>query len=217
MQTGVEKTTSLRRHVQKVKVVTVGDMDVGKTCLTLRFMKNTFNEDSRGTVGASFLAKAVDIPDKTVIFQVWDTAGQERFRSLIPMYLRDAKAAIVVYDVTDLESYKNIKGHWLQMLHKHGPTDIRVAIVGNKIDKMSEKVVPTKEAQKFAEDHRFLFIETSALTGANVEKLFYDVAHLLGDTLDDEVPSRDSTELNVQLSDEVPPLVKSRKKCCTHL
>ncbi|XP_071100740.1 ras-related protein Rab-5A-like [Haliotis cracherodii] len=216
MQAAHEKTTSLRRHVQKVKVVTVGDMDVGKTCLTLRFMKNTFNEECRGTVGASFLAKAVDIPDKTVIFQVWDTAGQERFRSLIPMYLRDAKAAIVVYDVTDLESFKNIKGHWLQMLHKHGPTDIRVAIVGNKIDKETEKVVPTREAQKFAEDHRFLFLETSALTGENVEKLFYDVAHLLGDTLDEDT-KRDSEEMNVQLSDEVPPLVGKRKKCCTHL
>lgn len=88
----------------KYKIVFLGDTYVGKTCLINRFMYDTFNENYQVTIGIDFLSKSMYVEDKVVKLQLWDTAGQERFRSLIPNYLREAAAAVVVYDLTSIHS-----------------------------------------------------------------------------------------------------------------
>eukprot|EP00117_Sycon_ciliatum_P016546 scpid50791/ scgid3516/ Ras-related protein Rab-22A; Rab-14 len=86
---------------REVKLCLLGDTGVGKTCLVLRFVTNTFNENSECTVGASFMTKSMVVDNKTIKFHIWDTAGQERYRGLAPMYYRGAAAAILVYDITN--------------------------------------------------------------------------------------------------------------------
>ncbi|KAK3589749.1 hypothetical protein CHS0354_021075 [Potamilus streckersoni] len=156
-------------NIFKVKVVLVGDLGVGKTSIATRFVKGTFTPQYITTVGGSFLCKEVQMPDYTIVFHIWDTAGQERFRSLVPMYLRGAKAALVVYDVTNSESFK-IANMWLKELHQHCTEDIKMVLVAAKCDLPS--AVDPSVAKEFATTNRMLYMETSSKTGLNVDKVF---------------------------------------------
>ncbi|XP_041373969.1 ras-related protein Rab-5A-like [Gigantopelta aegis] len=209
-----ERHEQKRKVVEKIKLVLVGNMDVGKTSLAVRFARSAFDENHGSTIGASFLAKAVEMSDKTIIFHIWDTAGQERFHSLIPMYLRDARAAIVLYDITDENSFKNVKNIWMPKLQKDGPENLQVAIVGSKLDLTHLRQVDKQRAEHFAQKYRCLFTETSAKTGANVEKLFYDIADSLSDTATRSHGVLRSSTIHLDDSDNEDHQVKERKKCC---
>ncbi|XP_056010300.1 ras-related protein Rab-5B-like isoform X2 [Ostrea edulis] len=124
----------------RVKVVVVGDMCVGKTAIALRFTKNAFEEKIAHTVGASYYIRSMDIEDRTILFQIWDTAGQERFRSLVPMYLRDADIALLVYDITSEESFHSLE-LWRTELLASAPSHVTTAVVGNKSDLGSKRKI----------------------------------------------------------------------------
>ncbi|XP_041374164.1 ras-related protein Rab-5A-like, partial [Gigantopelta aegis] len=162
----------------------------------------------------SFLAKAVDISDKTILFQIWDTAGQERFHSLIPMYLRDARAAIVLYDITNENSFQNVKDVWITKLQKDGPENLQVAIVGSKLDLTHLRQVDKQRAEHLAQKYCCLFTEISAKTGANVDKLLYDIANSLSDTATRSHEVLRSSTIHLDDSDNEDKQVKERKKCC---
>jgi small GTP-binding protein len=106
---------------------------VGKTCLTLRFVKGTFDEDQLPTIGAAYMTKKVAIEDKLYIFEIWDTAGQERYEAMTPLYYRSAEAAVLVFDLGFNESFQKAK-KWLKRLRKERPDpDMPIALVGNKV------------------------------------------------------------------------------------
>ncbi|KAK3582655.1 hypothetical protein CHS0354_001705 [Potamilus streckersoni] len=195
----------------KVKVVVVGDVGVGKTCLATRFVKGTFEPAYELTIGAGFLCKAVELPDYTIIFQIWDTAGQERYRSLVSMYLRDAKAALLVYDVTDLNSYINVS-EWLKQLRTYSPEDIKIILVAAKCD-LSSAVHPTT-ANEYATKNEMLFMETSSKTGLNIDKLFTTLASIMNvrreaDT-DSELDQKKKNVLDITNSDS-----HTKQQCCS--
>eukprot|EP00929_Paragymnodinium_shiwhaense_P070175 TRINITY_DN35525_c0_g1_i1.p1 TRINITY_DN35525_c0_g1~~TRINITY_DN35525_c0_g1_i1.p1 ORF type:complete len:216 (+),score=51.28 TRINITY_DN35525_c0_g1_i1:92-739(+) len=168
--------------MQKYKVVFLGDTAAGKTSLVRRYMYGNFEEDTQATIGMDFQSKTVHLDDSSVRLQLWDTAGQERFRSLIPSYLRDAAAAVLVYDVTKRASFEGIfsttedKESWRDILKSQGGDSIIMALVANKTDLVDERQVTTEEAQAKATELGMLFMETSARTGDNVESLFKEVA-----------------------------------------
>ncbi|KAK3582657.1 hypothetical protein CHS0354_001707 [Potamilus streckersoni] len=161
--------SSVFETVFKVKLVLVGDSGAGKTCLATRFVKGSFTTEDMASLGAAFLHKEVKMKDHTILFQIWDTAGQERYRSLVPMYLRGAKSALLVYDASNLDSFI-IASEWLKQLHLHCPDDLKIVLVAAKCDLPS--AVPTTTAQAFAAKNQLLFMETSSKTGFNVEKVF---------------------------------------------
>ncbi|XP_003388661.1 PREDICTED: ras-related protein Rab-22A-like [Amphimedon queenslandica] len=119
--------------VREVKVCLLGDVGVGKTSLVGRFVHDTFSQNITTTLGASFMSKSLTVDNSTIKFQIWDTAGQERYRSLLPMYYRNAAAAIVVYDITNEGSFTVLQD-WIAELHRLGPPNIVLAIAGNKCD-----------------------------------------------------------------------------------
>jgi small GTP-binding protein len=160
---------------QDAKVVMLGSQSVGKTSIVNRFIRESFGPCTP-TVGAVFLSKIVRVGDIEVKVQIWDTSGSERYRLMAPMYYHDAQAAIIVYDVTSAESFRDIES-WLAELTEEGPESIVVAIVGNKSDLNDRRVVPLQMAKDFVEQHHIrLQFETSASTGENVAKLFDAVA-----------------------------------------
>merc|ERR1711862_733289 len=120
------------------------------------------------TIGAAFLTQTVALDDATIKFEIWDTAGQERYRSLAPMYYRGAAAAIVVYDITNPESFAGAKG-WVKELQRRGDPNVVIALAGNKADLESRRKVEFEEAKAYAEEHGILLMETSAKNASNVK------------------------------------------------
>jgi Ras-related protein Rab-5C len=114
------------------KVVLLGQQDVGKTCLGVRFVEGRYQKFDN-TVGAAFLMKTLEMKDDHIKFEIWDTAGQERFRSFAPMYYRNASAAIIVYDITNSDSFKKARS-WLEELRLQLENEVVICICGNKVD-----------------------------------------------------------------------------------
>ncbi|DAZ94436.1 TPA: hypothetical protein N0F65_002754 [Lagenidium giganteum] len=161
------------------KLVLLGDTAVGKSCLVVRFVRDEFFEFQEPTIGAAFLTQTVSLDDGlTVKFEIWDTAGQERYRSLAPMYYRGAAAAIVVYDVTNKDSFTGAKS-WVKELQRRGDPNVVIALAGNKADLEARRKVDFEEAHQYAVDNDILHLETSAKTAVNVKDLFVAIAKRL--------------------------------------
>ncbi|KAJ3085174.1 Ras- protein Rab-5C [Quaeritorhiza haematococci] len=159
----------------QVKLVLLGEAAVGKSSLVLRFVNNEFQENKEPTIGAAFLTQKCKLEDKIIKFEIWDTAGQERFHSLAPMYYRNAQAAIVAYDITKAASLDKAKS-WVKELQRQANPNIVIALVGNKLDLVSARAVPTEEAQAYANEAGLLFTEASAKSGENVMEVFTEIA-----------------------------------------
>ncbi|KAJ4461854.1 putative Ras-related protein RABF2b [Paratrimastix pyriformis] len=156
-----------------LKVVLLGEVQVGKTSVVLRFTSDSFNSEQESTMGAAFSTKSIELGDKIVRFDIWDTAGQERYHSLAPMYYRDAVAAIVCYDITNVQTFEKAK-EWIRELQING-TQI-ICLSGNKCD-LPNRQIPTKDAETYAEDMGCHFFETSALNNSGITEMFMSIAH----------------------------------------
>eukprot|EP00536_Pseudo-nitzschia_multiseries_P014399 jgi/Psemu1/310922/fgenesh1_kg.697_\ len=165
-------------RVHHFKLVLLGDTAVGKSCLVVRFVRDEFFEFQEPTIGAAFLTQTVALDDSTVKFEIWDTAGQERYRSLAPMYYRGAAAAIVVYDITNPDSFTGAKS-WVKELQRRGDPNVVIALAGNKADLESRRKVEFEEANSYAEENGILHLETSAKNANNVKALFVEIAKKL--------------------------------------
>jgi len=124
------------------------------------------------------LTQSVQLDDSTVKFEIWDTAGQERYRSLAPMYYRGASAAIVVYDITNLDSFAGAKS-WVKELQRRGDPNVVIALAGNKADLEARRKVDFAEANAYANENGILHLETSAKNANNVKALFVEIAKKL--------------------------------------
>jgi Ras-related protein Rab-1A len=157
------------------KLLLIGDSGVGKSCLLLRFADDTYTESYISTIGVDFKIRTIEQDGKTVKLQIWDTAGQERFRTITSSYYRGAHGICVVFDVTDQESYNNVK-LWLQEIDRYASPDVNKLLVGNKIDMADKKVVDSDLAKAFADSLNIPFLETSAKNATNVEEAFLAMA-----------------------------------------
>ncbi|KAL7718881.1 Rab family GTPase [Entamoeba marina] len=177
------------------KICLVGDQGVGKTSLVNRYSKNTFSNLEKSTIGANFIATSITKNGREVKLALWDTAGQEKYRSMVSMYYRGAVGAIIVFDVTNRETFESLRG-WCDDLVRAEP-DVVCIIVGNKCDSAQERLVSAEEGQQMAHDIGALYTEASAKTGENVKESFGK----LFDSIDFEEPENHSeakVDLKVQ-------------------
>ncbi|ODN01915.1 Ras-related protein Rab-21 [Orchesella cincta] len=157
------------------KVVLLGEGCVGKTSVVLRYVEDRFNDKHVTTLQASFLQKRINIAGRRIQLAIWDTAGQERFHALGPIYYRDANGAILVYDITDKDSFEKVKT-WVKELKKMLGNDICLSIAGNKTDLESQRTVSTEEAENYAALVGAKHYHTSAKLNHNIEELFLDLS-----------------------------------------
>jgi len=155
----------------KLKLIVVGNQGTGKSCILNRFVNEVFEENYQATIGLDFQSKNVTIHDQDVRLILYDTAGQEKFRSLIPMYIREAQIILLIYDIADKESFDSIP-KWLQEVMNVKTSDVVIALIGNKVDLENERKVTFSEGKKFAEENGFIFQEISAKDGKNFDNLF---------------------------------------------
>ena len=161
------------------KYIIIGDSAVGKSNILLRYIHDKFNEEFQSTIGVEFGAKNLKIEDKIYRIQIWDTAGQENFRSITRAYYKNSVCAFVVYDITNKNSFQNIKS-WIEDCKKQSPKTVLLILVGNKADLEDKRQVTYEEGSIFAEKNGMLFFETSAKNGKNIEEIFikssYEIA-----------------------------------------
>ena len=156
------------------KIVLIGDSGVGKSNILSRFTRNEFSIDTKSTIGVEFATRTISLEGKNIKAQIWDTAGQERYRAITSAYYRGALGALIVYDMTKIQTFESAK-RWLKELRDHGEDDIVVMLVGNKSDLLHLKAVPVETAKQFARENNLCFIETSALDSTNVDPAFQQV------------------------------------------
>lgn len=157
------------------KVVLLGEGCVGKTSVVVRYVQNSFNEKHLTTLQASFLMKKLNIAGKRVELAIWDTAGQERFHALGPIYYRDSNGAVLVYDITDEDSFQKVK-NWVKELRKMLGQEITLCIVGNKIDREKDRNVAQEQAEEYAKSVGAVHYQTSAKLNKGIEELFLDLS-----------------------------------------
>uniref|UniRef100_A0A3Q3J704 small monomeric GTPase n=1 Tax=Monopterus albus TaxID=43700 RepID=A0A3Q3J704_MONAL len=168
--------TAASNKICQFKLVLLGESAVGKSSLVLRFVKGQFHEYQESTIGAAFLTQTVCLDDTTVKFEIWDTAGQERYHSLAPMYYRGAQAAIVVYDITNADTFTRAK-NWVKELQRQASPNIVIALAGNKADLANKRTVDFQVC--VCVYNSLLFMETSAKTAMNVNESFMAIAKKL--------------------------------------
>ena len=204
---------------KKYKIVMLGDQNVGKTSIINRFKHNKFVGNIEPTLALDFQSKEIFIDNIIVKLLLYDTAGQEKFRTLIPLYTREANIIFFIYDITNSDSFHNIE-KWYNSLENVNKNEAIFFLVGNKIDLNDERKVPEEEARAYANRYNFIFQEVSALTGDGIEELFLNQLaqeiknYLLFDKKQVREQEEEIKKLNLQDINEKNKKNKSNKKCC---
>ena len=159
------------------KVVLIGETGVGKTCIINQFMTGEFKEDSLPTLTCQFCKKKFKFQDdKSITIDIWDTAGQEQYRSLNRLFYKNAKAVVLVYDVTNKASYEEIKNYWSGQIKQYCDNSIIIALAGNKSDLYEDRQVQDEEAEKYAKSINAIFASTSAKNDSGINELFENIS-----------------------------------------
>jgi Ras-related protein Rab-6A len=167
--------------INNYKIVIIGDISVGKTSILSQFRYGSFDQAYLPTLGIDFFTKNFFYEDKTIRLILWDTAGQERFRSLIPSYLKNANCIVIVYDITNKDSFNSLN-RWLKDAKQNAPEETIFVICGNKIDLKEKRVVTNEEIDNYIQKNNLIYVECSALSGEGIKELFNLIAKNLGES-----------------------------------
>ncbi|XP_009421150.2 GTP-binding protein YPTM1 isoform X1 [Musa acuminata AAA Group] len=194
------------------KLLLIGDSSVGKSCLLLRFADDSYVDSYISTIGVDFKIRTVELDGKTVKLQIWDTAGQERFRTITSSYYRGAHGIIIVYDITEMESFDNIR-QWLSEIDRYANDSVCKLLVGNKCDLVENRVVEMEKAKAFADSLCIPFIETSAKDSINVEKAFLTMcAEIKKSRMGNQHSAQRAPSTTVQMKGQP---IQQKSSCCS--
>ncbi|KAJ8609560.1 hypothetical protein CTAYLR_006040 [Chrysophaeum taylorii] len=226
-----------------LKLLMLGDTGVGKTCLLLRYAFDSFSPTFITTIGIDFKIKEVQARRQsksmarricvfthlitrtmrrsslTVKLQIWDTAGQERFRTITVSYFKGAHGIILVYDVSERDSFQNIQ-HWVHQIRENADDRVRLVLVGNKCDREESRVVSTKEGEELARQYGVSFFETSAKDNKNVDECYTTIARETKDALISFENDRRQAEATasrmptVSFDGSKEGIHRARRRCC---
>lgn len=203
-----------KKNTYTLKIIVIGDIAVGKTSVIDRYINNKFSEQHKTTINCEFKKKRIDIDgENEANLQIWDTQGEERFMSVTKQYYNDSHGAILVYDLTQKETFTKMN-KWLKDLKNNAPKNIVITIVGNKSDLVNEKVDLGNDLEPFKEN--YLYQEVSAKSGTNISLVFENLTHKIIEKLkeakekgiEDDIPQRNSIPLKKKNS-----IKKRHRKC----
>ena len=199
------------------KVVLVGDSSVGKTNIMSKYLKNEFHEDSKATVGVEFGSKQFNIEGHQIKAQIWDTAGQERYKAITSAYYKGAKGAFVVYDITRKQSFESVD-RWINDLKAAADKKLSIIIIGNKCDLEDQRQVNKEQGEEKAKNSEVAFMETSALSGENLDKAFEKMINEVYKKCHEEMMADVDVDIIGKSEDinlgKTQPKAPAKKKCC---
>lgn len=196
-----------------IKVVLLGSSGVGKSSILHRYITDEWDENAQTTLGAAFMDKKVNYEGIQFKFQIWDTAGQEKYAPLAQMYYRDANVAILVYDITNRDSFTNLQD-WQRELSDKGPKDIVVAIVGNKSDLERGQDSLGSEGEKYARERSALFAKTSAKQNVGIKELFDSLCAQLIKKMNLKLPESNEPKTKLAASPQGNSGQNNKGGCC---
>ena len=198
----------------KIKIIVVGDSGVGKTNLINRFASDKFDTNSKATIGVEFVYKTLKINKEVIKVEVWDTAGQERYRAITSSYYKGAKGAIIVYDITNEDSFNNVES-WMNEVTKKGKTDMQFLLVGNKKDLVNDRKVTEQKGIDKAKELNMNLFEASALEKTNVNEAFnYLMKEIYLNIRREKNINTNNDEKIGQSGIALNTNKKNKKKCC---
>jgi len=198
----------------KIKIIVVGDSGVGKTNLINRFASDKFDTNSKATIGVEFVYKTLKINKEVIKVEVWDTAGQERYRAITSSYYKGAKGAIIVYDITNEDSFNNVES-WMNEVTKKGKTDMQFLLVGNKKDLVNDRIVTEQKGIDKAKELNMNLFEASALEKTNVNEAFnYLMKEIYLNIRREKNINTNNDEKIGQSGITLNTNKKNKKKCC---
>ena len=192
------------------KVLLLGNSDVGKSSIILRYVEQTWSDIFVPTIGVDFKVKTLQINKKNVKMQIWDTAGQERFRTVVSSYFKGSHGIFIIYDITNRESFKNLE-NWLGEIEKNASDKVLKILIGNKCDLEQEREIQFEEGQAFANRNGMQFIETSAKNNTNINEAFEALAKLMIQFSNENKFLKNETKV---LKSGEGKNIKTKKKCC---
>ena len=210
----------------KCKVVLIGKSGVGKTSIISRYITDTFKDSLMTTPGANFTTKKVDFPQykKSIKFEIWDTAGQERYRSLAKVFYNNAAACLLVFDITNKDSFDDIKNYWIPEIKENGQKDIILALAGNKSDNYLKEQVSDNEGKALAKEINAIYMRTSAKLNSSIDEIFNVIGNKflnpemeITSNLTREEMIQKSEKLRrdkIKLNNNSNNNNKNKKKCC---
>jgi small GTP-binding protein len=199
------------------KLIIVGDSNVGKTNIMSKYIHNQFNQHSKSTIGVEFGTKIVNIDNKKIKAQIWDTAGQERYKAITSAYYKGAKGAFVVYDITRKQSFDSVD-RWINDLRAAADKNLSIIIIGNKCDLEDQRQVNKEQGEDKAKNYEVAFMETSALSGENLDKAFEKMINEVYKKCHEEMMAEVDVDIVGKSEDinleKTKPKNPDKKKCC---
>ena len=195
------------------KVLLLGNSDVGKSSLLLRFVDSVWNDAFVPTIGVDFKVKTLEINNKKVKMQIWDTAGEERFRTVVSTYFRGAHGILLLYDVTNRDSFKNLE-NWLIEIEKNSSEKVLKILLGNKCDLNDDREIQPDEGRAFADRNGMEFMETSAKMNTNVTEAFETLGKLMIEFNSKSNTATQKKNENKNLKASSGMNLKTKKSCC---
>jgi len=192
------------KYICILKFIIIGDSSIGKSNILLRFTDNRFQSSHDSTIGVEFATKIISRQNTVYKLQIWDTAGQETFRSITRSYYRGTIGCLMVYDITNRESFESLE-YWMSDFRKYCDPNTVIVLIGNKADLIDKRQVSYDEGKEFAEKHGFSFFETSAKTGINIADCFNNVV----DKINNKIKSKG---MNIMLN-KIPKPTSSICAC----
>ena len=206
-----------------LKYVIIGDSGVGKSNILLQYINGKFSDDFKATVGVEFGAKNIEINSRIYRIQIWDTAGQENFRSIARAYYKNSICACIVYDITSRNSFNSVQS-WIDDCTKQTPRNILLLLIGNKNDLNDKREVQYEEGEEFAKKKNMIFLETSAKTGNNIDKIFEKSVKKIDQNIIDNKYDLDNENCGIRKGLKTESFVlsvekakeKKKKQCCNN-
>ena len=195
------------------KVLLLGNSNVGKSSLFLRFVDDIWNDTFVPTIGVDFKIKTFDIDEKRIKMQIWDTAGQERFKNIIASYYRGAHGILLIYDVTDKDSFKNLS-NWLIEIEKNSSKNVLKVLIGNKTDLEEKRVISYNQAKEFADSYGLKYIETSAKKNLNVNEAFETLGRELIIASEEKKITKQKQNKKITVAKAQDLNVEKKNGCC---
>ena len=202
-----EEGTIEQDYDEKIKLMVLGDSNVGKSSILTKYCKNQFLSKYITTIGIDFQIKYLNINNKRIKVQIWDTAGQERYRVVTKNYFNTSNGFIIIYDITDRSSFNNIN-NWMDQIESFIGKEVKCILFGNKNDLDNKRDVQIEEGEKLAKKYNCPFFETSAKEGNNIEEGFKEIVmEIIKDNKNSKVKRNNSIILKSKK-------VKQKSNCC---
>ena len=211
--------------MDKIKIIVIGEREVGNTWLLTQFIKSKFENELIPTIASDKVIKQYEINNKKLTLELWDTVGQEKYRSVNKIFMKKTQIGLIVYDITNRKSFQNLN-YWLETLkNSNKDSKVIIGILANKSDLFEERVIKTEEGKKFADDNNCFFFETSSKDHQSIEKVFNILCTCYLDNLEKKKNDNLKQNENNNLDDEEvswrnshvldrKTLSKRKKKCC---